>query len=84
MAALAIRLDKPLVAARLLGAVESQLEGLNIFLMDLDRPELERVRSEMLATLDEPTFTAAFAKGWGLSEDGAIRLVEETFEGEDL
>lgn len=82
MAALALRLGKPPLATRLLGAVEKLLESLTIHLLDLDRVELERVRSVTLATLNEADFIAAFAQGWELSEDEAIQLVEETFEAE--
>jgi predicted ATPase len=81
MAVMSLHLDKPLLAARLLGAVESRLEVLNIHLLELDRTELARVRSETLNILDEETFTASFIQGWELSEDEAIQLVEEAFWG---
>jgi hypothetical protein len=61
--------------------VESRLEVLNIHLLELDRTELARVRSETLNILDEETFTASFIQGWELSEDEAIQLVEEAFGG---
>ena len=40
MAMLATRLDKPLLAARLLGAVENRLETLSVNLLSLDQIEL--------------------------------------------
>jgi len=77
LAALAIHLGKPVVAARLYGVVESQLESLLINMLYLDRAELGHIRSKLLTILDEATFEAAFAEGWEMSEERAIELVGE-------
>lgn len=79
LAALAIHLDKPVVAARLYGKVESQLESLSINMLFLDQGELGRIRNKLLTTLDEAAFTAAFAEGWEMSEEQAIELAERVF-----
>ena len=77
MAALAVHVHKPLVAARLLGVVESQLESLNTPLFYLDAVELERVRGKAHRVTDEANFAAARSQGWELSEDEAINLLDE-------
>ncbi len=76
MSALALRLDKPLLAATLLGAVESRLKSLRILLLHEDRLELAGVHSESAARLDEATFEAAYAQGWVLDDDEVIGLVD--------
>lgn len=76
MAALALRIDEPVLAARLYGTVEKQLESLSINLLYLDQLELDRVRSQLLASLDEATFEAAFKQGWDMSVEQAIELAE--------
>ena len=83
-AALAIRLDKPVLAAHLFGVVERQLESLAInLLFFLDRAELERIRNHLLAHLEEATLSAAFAEGWDLTDEQAIDLAREISVGED-
>ena len=83
-AALAIRLDKPVLVARLFGVVERQLESLAInLLFFLDRAELERIRNHLLAHLEEATLSAAFAEGWDLTDEQAIDLAREISVGED-
>jgi predicted ATPase/DNA-binding SARP family transcriptional activator len=75
-AALALRINKPLVAAQLYGAVERKLETL-ANLLYLDQAELARVRTQLQTQLDQMAFTAAFTEGREMSEDQAIELVEE-------
>ncbi len=77
MAALAIHLDKPVLAARFIGVVESRLELHSMKLLSLDQAELERIRGQLQTNLDEATSKAAFSEGWGMSEEQAIELVEE-------
>lgn len=83
LAALAIHLEKPIVAARLYGAVESRLESLSFNLFYMDEAELGRIRNKLPTCLDEATFNAAFTEGWEMSEEHAIEMVGEIFEGED-
>jgi predicted ATPase/DNA-binding SARP family transcriptional activator len=83
LAALALHQDKPVLAVRLLGLVESRLESLSINLLYLDQAELGRIRSQLLTLLDEATFTAAFSEGWEMKEEKAIELAQETFRGQD-
>lgn len=80
-AALAIHLRKPDKGARLYGVAENWLESLSVNLLLADQIEFGRIRSQLSAILDEATFTAAFAQGWELSEEQAIELAEEVFEG---
>jgi tetratricopeptide (TPR) repeat protein len=77
MAALALHLDKLVVAARLYGVVESRLEALSTNLLYLDQAELGCIRDDLLACLNEAIFAAAFAEGWELSEEQAIAMVGE-------
>jgi tetratricopeptide (TPR) repeat protein len=80
IAALAIHLGKPVVAASLYGVVESRLELRAMNLLYLDQTELERIRSQLVACLEEATLEAAFTKGWEMSEEQAIELVGEVIE----
>jgi len=80
MAALALRLEKPDVAAILYGAVESRLESLSNLLY-LDQAELRRLRLSLPAYLDEAAFTAAFTKGWEMTDEQAIELVGQILSG---
>jgi len=82
LAALAIKLDKPIMAAHIYGAVESGLDSLCINLFYQDQIELERIRSKLRACLDEATFDAAFTEGWKMSEEQVIKLAEESFRVE--
>jgi non-specific serine/threonine protein kinase len=79
MAALALHLDQPGLAARLYGAVESRLDSLSTKLLPPDEVELERVRTRLCTLLDDAAFASAFDEGWELNEDGAIVLVKEMF-----
>jgi pentatricopeptide repeat protein len=79
IAALAIRLGKPVLSARLFGNVENRLELLSVNLLYTDQAELGRIRSQLPTCLDEATFTAAFNEGWELSEDQAIELARDIY-----
>jgi tetratricopeptide (TPR) repeat protein len=77
LAALAQRLGKPVLAARLMGVVESQLESLSLNLLYLDQVELSSLRSQMLTHLGQAAFTTAFFEGWGMSEARVMELAGE-------
>ncbi len=81
LAALAIHLEKPVVAARLYGAVESGLESLSINLFYQDQVELGQIRRRLRTSLNETIFDAAYSEGWMTNEEQAMTLVEEIFEG---
>jgi hypothetical protein len=83
MAALAIHLDKSLVAVRLLGVVEHRLDSHRLNLLNQDQVDLGRLKSRLQTQLDEATFVATFSEGWGMSEAQAIELVEELFGSVD-
>jgi tetratricopeptide (TPR) repeat protein len=70
LASLSLSLGKPILAARLLGTVLSQLESLSDNLLYLDQLELGRISSRLTTLLDETAFTKAFNEGWELSEEG--------------
>jgi predicted ATPase/DNA-binding SARP family transcriptional activator len=82
LAALAMHVNKPIVAARLYGAVESRLESLSVNLLYTDQAELGHIIGRLPTYLDEATFTAAFTVGWGMSEEQAIELVADIFKEE--
>ncbi|HEX6302665.1 MAG TPA: BTAD domain-containing putative transcriptional regulator [Anaerolineales bacterium] len=82
-AALAIRLDRPVEAARLLGAAESRLESLSINLLHLDQIELGRASGRLQESLDEATFSAAFEEGWQMNEEQVMDLVKEIIDSLD-
>jgi tetratricopeptide (TPR) repeat protein len=82
MAAIAIRLDRPLVAAKLYGAVETMLESLSLYLHYLDQAELEKIKGKMQSCLDETSFTNAVAEGWEMSEEQAIGMAKGIFSDE--
>ena len=79
IAALAMRLDKPMIAARLHGMVNKILDTHSLYLHYIDQAELENLDSQLLATLDAETMKNAYTQGWEMSEEEAFRLVEETF-----
>jgi len=76
MAALALRLEKPVFAARLTGAVENRLDSLSIKLLPLDQAELERIFRQLPTHLDEAAITTAFKEGWEMTDDQAVALTE--------
>ncbi len=83
-AALALHLEKPVLAARLLGAVDNQLESrARTICFTWIKLKLERVRGQR-ACLDQATFAAALAEGWNLTEDQAINLLGEVWEERNL
>jgi predicted ATPase/DNA-binding SARP family transcriptional activator len=79
LAVMAMHTERPSVAARLYGAVESRLEVHSLNLFYTDQIELWQIRIKQLNTLDEATFNAAFAEGWEMSEEQAIALAEGFF-----
>jgi tetratricopeptide (TPR) repeat protein len=81
-AALAIRLEKPVVAARLCGAVENLREIQSVFALYTDQAEFVRVRRKLRGSLDELTFNTAFSEGWDMTLGQAIDLAQEVFQGE--
>jgi len=80
IAALALHLDQPIFAARLYGTVASLLDSLAINLLPLDQTEFARIHSKLLNILDQPTFAAAYAEGWEMSEEQAIVLASEIYK----
>ena len=82
MAQLALRLNKPLVAARLYGAVENRLESLSLNLLFTDQTELASIAKKLPTYLDQATLTHAFNEGWEMSLEQAIQLAEGIFERE--
>jgi len=80
MAALAMQLDKPILAARLYGSAESMQESLSINLHYIDQADLKRIHNQLLTSLDQATFTTAFSEGWEMSEEQAIVLVGEALQ----
>jgi len=77
MAALVIHQDKPVLAARLIGIVESRLKSLSINLLYLDKVELEQTRNQLQDHLDKATYSNAFSEGWEMNEERAMELVRE-------
>lgn len=75
-ATLAIRLDQPVLAARLLGAVESRLEALAINLLYMDQLQFGHVSGTLQKILDEATFSAAVDEGWNMNEEQVMALVQ--------
>jgi predicted ATPase/DNA-binding SARP family transcriptional activator len=77
LALLAVRLEKPLVAARLYGVVENRLESLSLNLLYLDQLEHSRLHTRLLLGLDEDAFLSAFSAGWEMGEQQVLELVGE-------
>jgi predicted ATPase len=75
-AVLALHLDMPVIAARLLGAAECQIETFTINLLYLDQVELKLLQGRLKAALDEDNFRTAFEKGWQMSEEQVMELVD--------
>jgi tetratricopeptide (TPR) repeat protein len=67
MGVLAARIGRPVLAARFLGAVEAILESFFKPLDDYDKREYNLIVSKLRSTLDEATFTSAWAEGRKLS-----------------
>jgi predicted ATPase len=80
MAVLATHLDKPVIAARLLGTADRILENSSINLLALDQVELERIRIKLLACLDPETLAALYSSGCQLSENQAFLLTKEILD----
>jgi predicted ATPase/DNA-binding SARP family transcriptional activator len=77
LAALALKLEKPVTAARLYGAVESHLESLAIKLMNMDQNELGLVVSQLYTFLDQTTLATIFNAGWKMTDDLVQDQVKE-------
>jgi predicted ATPase/DNA-binding CsgD family transcriptional regulator len=77
ISALAMRLDKPVMAARLYGNVESRLETLATNLLNLDQIELTRIYHHLRSRIDQAVFTTADNDGWTMSEEESIALARE-------
>jgi predicted ATPase/DNA-binding SARP family transcriptional activator len=80
MAVLAMHLDEPLIAARVLGLVENRLEALGVILLYMDQTELGGLRNQLRDSLDDGQFSAAFEEGWGMNEMEAIEMVKKVVE----
>jgi predicted ATPase/DNA-binding SARP family transcriptional activator len=81
LTALAVHLELPFVAARLLGAAQSRLDALSISFLYLDQVEMERVHSQLIGSLQhDEDIRDAFADGWNMSEDQVLDLVDQTFK----
>lgn len=72
MAGIALELGNNAQAARLLGAVEAQLEGFFKPLDIWDQAEFNRISSEVRRQLDAAAFTSAWAAGRALTLEEAI------------
>lgn len=84
MAALALKVNDPLRAARLLGTVDSRLASLSLNLLSLDQLEMQRVREALQSSLDKEAFLAAYAEGREIGDDEMLRLVDAAFEGDEV
>jgi predicted ATPase/DNA-binding SARP family transcriptional activator len=82
LATLAMQLGKPIAAARLYGAVERRLDALSVNLLYMDQAELKELTNKFPTSIDGATFAAAFREGWGLSEEQAIKTIDELYERE--
>jgi tetratricopeptide (TPR) repeat protein len=80
LAALALELGKPELAARLFGVVENRLESLSVNLFDTDQEQFERIRVELPDHLEEAALTYAFNEGWDMGEYQVNELVTENFQ----
>jgi tetratricopeptide (TPR) repeat protein len=79
VAALAIRLDQPVIAARLCRAVENQWETKGVNALYTDQAEFVRTHSKAHSNLNERSYASAFFEGWDMSLDQAIDLSREVF-----
>jgi non-specific serine/threonine protein kinase len=64
-------------AARLLGASEAALERMGAFHQPTDKPEIDRITTEVRARLDSATFQAAWAEGRKMTLDQATAIALE-------
>jgi predicted ATPase/DNA-binding SARP family transcriptional activator len=80
LAALAIRLNKPVAAARLYGVVENLLESLSVNMLNMDQSELRHISIELPRLLDKASFLTAFTEGGEMSEAQAILQAHVLFE----
>ncbi len=80
-AVLAMRLDKPVIAARLYGTVEHRLESLSITMLQTDQAELGKLRSHLQAGQDPEAFDA-FSEGWEMSDEQAIELAQTVYRSD--
>ena len=80
MAALAMQLDEPLIAAQVLGLVENRLEALGVLLLYMDQIELGVLRNRLHHILDEEQFAAAFGAGWEMSEMQVVESVRRVVD----
>jgi predicted ATPase/DNA-binding SARP family transcriptional activator len=75
LAVLALRLNKPVEAVQLYGAVESRLDSLSVNLLYTDQSEIERIISIFPTLLDESTYASTFSEGLEMSEGKTLELV---------
>jgi tetratricopeptide (TPR) repeat protein len=80
VAALAAQTEKPFLASRLYGYVESQLDSLSVKLLYTDQLEVQKIRSEFSIYFDEPMSKEFFNEGWEMNEEQAVQLGEQVFE----
>jgi len=81
LAALAIHLDKSVMAARLYGAVEKRLELISVNLLYADQAEYGQIKMKLPANLDEESIAAAYTEGWKMSEEQVMELAKEILVG---
>jgi tetratricopeptide (TPR) repeat protein len=77
LAALALEVERPTLAVQFYSAAESRFESVSVNLLFLDQVELGRIRADIRTRLSEPDFSTAFAEGWKMSDEQALRLAEE-------
>jgi predicted ATPase/DNA-binding SARP family transcriptional activator len=77
LAALALYLDKPIIAARLYGAIEKRLETYFINLLNIDQGEFGLIGKDLSARLDKASFAAAYTEGWEMSDEQAIEMAKK-------
>ena len=77
IAHVAVAQGKAVEAARLLGAIETPLKGINIDDWIVEHTDHERTLAGARAQLDEATFNAAWAEGHALTIEQAIEYTLE-------
>lgn len=83
LAALAVQIEKPSIAARLFGFVENQIDTRSVKLLYTDQLAYKQAHSELLNSLDERASRELFNDGWTMSEDQAVELGEQVFASFD-